>query len=198
MERMGRALALCCCLTCFPAAVAGAHAGNTHPRSAGAPLVTVHPSGPEAARGIGPVRLNETLVQVERALGSGRLVHIGTQEGFGPSEQFKEAVYRYRSGSIVIDVSYGEGASQPGVANVVSAISTSSPSAVLFGHHLGTGLRFFESLLKAHRWHIFRCDHEVFTTLLPGGPGTGISWKRGHLHEVVIDGGGSWGQQCER
>jgi len=45
---------------------------------------------------------------------------------------------------------------------------------------------------------MFRCDHEAFTTLLPGGPGTGISWKHGRLHEVVIDGGGSWGQQCER
>jgi hypothetical protein len=26
--------------------------------------------------------------------------------------------------------------------------------------------------------------------LLPGGPGTGIAWKHGRLHEVVIDGGG--------
>jgi hypothetical protein len=194
---MGRALALCCCLAGLAAGVAGAHASNTLSRP-GVPLVTVHPSGPEAARGIGPVRLNETLVQVEQALGPGALVHIGTQEGFGASEQFKEAVYRYRSGSIVIEVSYGEGAGQPGVANVVSSISTASPSAVLFGHRLGTGLGFFESLLRAHHWHIFRCHHEVFTTLLPGGPGTGISWKRGRLHEVVIDGGGSWGQQCER
>lgn len=80
----------------------------------------------------------------------------------------------------------------------MDSISTSLPSAVLFGHHLGRGVGFFEKLLKAHNWHVFRCDHEVFTTLLPGGPGTGIAWRHGRVHEVVIDGGGSWGQQCER
>src|ERR1700688_841674 len=58
---------------------------------------------------------------------------------------------------------------------------------------LSAGLAIFELLLKARRWQVFRCNHEAFTTLLPGGPGTGISWKHGRLHEVVIDAGGSWG-----
>lgn len=187
---MLRVLVVGCLLTCLAGTVTSAEAGTA--------LVTVHPSGPEAVRGIGPVHLDETLPQVEEALGRGTLVHAGVEEGFTPAEQFKEAIYRYRSGSILIDVNYGEAEGQPGgPANVADSISTSSPSAILFGHRLDRGVGFFERLLKARHWHIFRCDHEVFTTLLPGGPGTGIAWKHGRVHEVVIDGGGSWGQQCE-
>lgn len=188
---MRRALLLGYCLACFSGVAASAQANSA--------LVTVYPSGPADKRGIGPVRLNETLTQVEQALGRGTLVHTGTEEGFTPAEQGNEADYRYRSGSISIEVDYGEaeGPSR-GPANVVDSISTSSPSAVLFGHRLGRGAGFFEKLLKARHWHVFRCHHEMFTTLLPGGPGTGIAWRHGRVHEVVIDGGGSWGQQCER
>lgn len=180
-----------CCFACLSGVVASAQADGA--------LVTVYPGGPAAERGIGPVRLNETLTKVEQVLGPGTLVHAGTEEGFTPTEQFKEVDYRYRSGSIPIEVDYGEAEDAPGgPANVVDSISTSSPSAVLFGHRLGRGVGFFEKLLTAHHWHVFRCDHEVFTTLLPGGPGTGIAWKHGRVHDVVIDSGGSWGQQCER
>jgi hypothetical protein len=188
---MRRVLLVGCCFACLSGDVASAQAGSA--------LVTVYPSGPAAERGIGPVRLNETLTQVEQALGPGTLVHAGTEGGVTPGQQFKEADYRYRSGSIPIEVDYGEAEGPPGgLANVVDSISTSSPSAVLFDHRLGRGVEFFEKLLKARHWHVFRCDHEVFTTLLPGGPGTGIAWKHGRVHEVVIDAGGSWGQQCER
>jgi hypothetical protein len=169
---MRRILLLGGCLACLSGGVASAQAGSA--------LVTVYPSGPAAERGIGPVRLNETLTQVERALGRGTLVHTGTEEGFTAAEQSKEADYRYRSGSISIEVDYGEAEGTPGgPADVVDSISTSSPSAVLFGHRLGKGVKFFEKLLKARHWHVFRCNHEVFTTLLPGGPGTGIAWKHG-------------------
>jgi hypothetical protein len=195
---MPRTLALICGVACVAAVVATTSVPSHAEAASGAGIETIYPSGPEAARGIGVVRLGEKLATVARALGPGTLVHAGTQEGFSPSEQFKEALYRYRSGTITIEVDYGEGATEPGVANEVSSISTSSPSAVLFGHRLSAGLATFEPLLKARRWHVFRCHHEAFTTLLPGGPGTGISWKHGRLHEVVIDGGGSWGQQCER
>jgi hypothetical protein len=188
---MRRALLLGCCLASCSTVAANAQAGGA--------LVTVYPNGPAAKRGIGPVRLEQTLAQVEQALGAGTLVHAGTEEGFTPAEQFKDAVYRYRSGSITIEVDYGEAEGQPGgPANVVDSISTSSPSTLLFGDRLARGVGFFEKLLKPRHWHVFRCDHEVFTTLLPGGPGTGIAWKHGRVHEVVIDGGGSWGQQCEK
>jgi hypothetical protein len=194
---MSRTFALICGVACVSAAATTAPVSSHAQAARSAGVETIYPSGPDAARGIGAVRLDEKLTTVARALGPGTLVHAGTQEGFGPAEQFKEALYRYRSGTITIEVDYGEGATEPGVANSVSSISTSSPSAVLFGHRLSAGLATFEPLLKARRWRVFRCSHEVFTTLLPGGPGTGISWKHGRLHEVVIDGGGSWGQQCE-
>jgi hypothetical protein len=189
-DGMRRVLLLGCCLACLSGGVAHAEAGSA--------LVTVYSGGRAAERGIGPVRLNQTRTQVEQALGGGTLVHAGKEEGLTPAQQIKEADYRYRSGSISIEVDYAEAEGSPGgPANVVDSISTSSPSAVLFGHRLARGVKYFEKLLNGRHWHIFRCEHEVFTTLLPGGPGTGIAWKHGRVHEVVIDAGGSWGQQCE-
>jgi hypothetical protein len=153
--------------------------------------VTIHPNGPATKRGIGVVYLNETLAQVTRALGSGHKVSSGAMEGFS------FATYRYRSGSITIEVDYGaEHGAQLGPPEEVNSISTSSPDAVLFGHRMGQGVRVLEPILKRHSWRVLRCHGEVFTPRIPGGPGTGISWKKGRLHEVVIDAGGSWGEQC--
>jgi hypothetical protein len=185
----------------FCAVAFAAAAASPYPAAAsqvGRAMETVHPNGPEATRGIGVIRLGEKRASVEAALGPGKLVSSGTEEGFSHAEQFKEASYRYRSGAITLEVVYGEGASEPGVANETDSISTSSPSALLFDRRLSAGLKTFERILKARHWRIFHCDGEAFTTLLPGGPGTGISWEHGRLHKVVIDAGGSWGQQCER
>jgi hypothetical protein len=145
---MPRTLALICGVACVSAVAATAPIRGQAEAANSAGIETVHPSGPEASRGIGAVGLGEKLATVVRAQGPGTLVHAGTQEGFSPSEQFKEALYRYRSGTITIEVDYGEGATEPGVANSVSSISTSSPSAVLFGHRLSAGLATFEPLLR--------------------------------------------------
>src|SRR5271157_1730746 len=136
---MPRLPAVICAVACAYAA-GGAGPANAITNTA---MVTVHPNGPEAARGIGVVRLGETQAAVVAALGAGVLLHAGTQEGFSPAEQSRYEVYRYRSGTITIEVDYGEGATQPGVANEVDSIRTSSPSALLFGHRLAAGLKTF-------------------------------------------------------
>ena len=87
---MARAVALCFCLACF-AIIVESDTAATPANKAGVALLTVHPSGPEAQRGIGLVRLGDG--RVEQALGRGTLVHSGTQEGFSPSEQLKEASF---------------------------------------------------------------------------------------------------------
>jgi hypothetical protein len=140
-------------------------------------LVTIHPEGIASKRGIGPVRLEEPQASVTRALGPGRKLSSGTEVG----ETFSE--YRYRSGSITIEVVFGNG--------LVAGVDTTSPKVVLFGHRLSEGLPAFRSILQGRRgWRIDTCNHRVFTALAPGGPGTGIEWQAGKLKLVMIDVGG--------
>lgn len=135
---------------------------------------TIHPR-----RGIGVIHLGESHRGVDRTLGWGRRITHGPDVG----------LYVYRSGELTLEVSYED--------TRVASMSTNSRSAVLYGHLLDEGLSVLEPILSARGWTVLTCDGEVFTALLPGGPGTGIAWKNGRLHEVVIDEGGSWGQQCE-
>jgi hypothetical protein len=166
------------------------------PESAASPppsLVTVHAEGEATSRGIGVVRLNESISQVVEALGRGQKLTSSTEESDGYAQ------YRFASGAISIDVGFGpQHEAFSGTPVEVNSISTSSGAAVLFGHRLARGLAFFRSLLVGRGWRIARCDHQLFTELLPGGPGTGISWKAGRLDQIMIDSGGSWGQQCSR
>jgi hypothetical protein len=123
------------------------------------------------------VHLEEPRARVERALGPGHKVSSSTEAG----ESFSE--YRYRSGSITIEVVYGNG--------LVAGVDTTSPSAVLFGHRLSEGLGAFRKILRGRLgWRVDRCKRRVFTALAPGGPGTGIEWQAGKLKLVQIDVGG--------
>jgi hypothetical protein len=152
--------------------------------SSGSPEA-IHPSGRAEHRGIGRVRLNERMAAVNRALGPGKLLSRGTSYGFSYAD------YRYRSGSLTIEVDYGAGnGAQTGPPVEVDGISTSSPSATLYGHRLSDGLAALEPIFRAHHWRIDSCHGRVFTALAPGGPGTGIEWNRGHLETVQIDDGG--------
>jgi hypothetical protein len=130
--------------------------------------------------GIGGVRLEEPRSAVERALGRGKRIAKGPRAG----------EYRYRSSALGVVVDYNS-------EGLVDSVSTTSREARLYGHRLGEGLHALRRVLRAHGWRVYACDSRVFTLLLPGGPGTGIAWRNGVLDEVVIDGGGSWGQQCE-
>jgi hypothetical protein len=118
--------------------------------------------------GIGPVKLGERHRSVDQSLGKGRLQHGGTYDGY----------YRYRSGSIAVEVSYTSGA------------------ALIFGHRLSQGLAGLKPIFRAHHWMILSCQGETFTFLEPGGPGTGIAWRAGRLDDVQIDAGGSIGEAC--
>lgn len=140
-------------------------------------LATIHAEGAESHRGIGLVRLDESHAQVTRALGPGRKVSSGSDAG----ESFAD--YRYRSGPIVLTVTYATGR--------VVGVDTRSPGAILFGHRLSEGLSTFKAILRhRHGWRIDACNYRVFTALAPGGPGTGIEWKAGKLELVQIDVGG--------
>jgi hypothetical protein len=184
MRKLTWATAVGCCVVSSATAAAAPYVPTRGTAATKDVLVTIHPDGPAAKRGIGVVHLNETVSEVTRSLGPGHKIESGD--------------YRYRSGAITIEVIYGpEHEALRGPPVEVNSISTSSTSGVLYGHRLDQGLKALLPILKAHRWHVFRCHGEVFTSLLPGGPGTGIAWKKGRLHEVVIDAGGSWGQQCE-
>lgn len=149
-------------------------------------LATVHPSGPASHRGIGIVRLNETLANVTRALGAGHKITSGVDGGFA------YAAYNYRSGPVRLEVDYGaaEGALPGATADHVTGVVTSSPSAILYGHRLSEGLAALKPIFRAHHWHIDSCRGRVFTALSPGGPGTGIEWNKGRLERVQIDVGG--------
>ncbi|MGN6373108.1 MAG: hypothetical protein ACTHM1_08965 [Solirubrobacteraceae bacterium] len=123
------------------------------------------------------MRLEESQASVTRILGVGKKVWSRDEGG----EVYGE--YRYRSASIVLEVAYVNG--------LVAGVSTTSPSAVLFGHPLSRGLSTFKKLLR-HRqgWRIDSCNRRIFTALAPGGPGTGIEWRAGKLARVQIDVGG--------
>ncbi len=140
-------------------------------------LVTIHPEGRASARGIGLVRLEEPQARVTEQLGPGHLVSRGTELGEPVAE------YKYRSGSITIEVGYGNG--------LVTGVSTTSSKAVLFGRPLSDGVRTFTKILHGRRgWRVDHCRHRTFTALAPGGPGTGIEWKSGQVKLVMIDVGG--------
>jgi hypothetical protein len=154
-----------------PSASAGSAGAGSSPAVA---LVTIHPAGSAADRGIGPVRLEESQTQVTRVLGEGR--RISSEVVVGE----RVTVYDYRSGSITLVVEYGNGE--------VAAVTTTSPRAILYGHRLAEGLPAFRKILRGRRgWKIEGCHDRVFTALAPGGPGTGIEWQRGHLELVMID-----------
>ena len=172
---LGRHLQLACTLvSVIVITVAAGSAPGTAQGYSAAQLETVHPR-----HGIGVVFLGESRRRVQHALGAGHRITHGPNAG----------AYDYRSGRLTVELDYGKGH--------VDFVSTDSPAAVLYGHTLREGLSILEPIATGHGWTVLSCDGEVFTTLLPGGPGTGIAWKNGHLHEVVIDQGGSWGQQCE-
>jgi hypothetical protein len=128
--------------------------------------------------GIGAVRLAEKKQSVDHALGKGQLQHGGSWDNW----------YRYRSGSITLEVTYDRGR--------VAGVDTTSRAALLFGHRLSDGLAKLKPIFRARHWMILSCQGETFTFLEPGGPGTGIAWRSGRLDEVQIDGGGSIGEAC--
>jgi hypothetical protein len=129
--------------------------------------------------GIGPVKLGERHRSVDQSLGKGRLQHGGTYDGY----------YRYRSGSIAVEVSYDP-------TGHVNGVNTTSGAALIFGHRLSQGLAGLKPIFRAHHWMILSCQGETFTFLEPGGPGTGIAWRAGRLDDVQIDAGGSIGEAC--
>ena len=133
--------------------------------------------------GIGPVKLGEKHSAVNRALGTPHLERGGTYDGW----------YRYRSGSIRIEVSYDTN----GMAGRVDSVDTTSRAALIYGHPLIEGLTNLTPIFKSHGWLIDSCSGGVnFTYLEPAGPGTGIRWKNGRLDYVQIDAGGSVGEGC--
>jgi hypothetical protein len=155
-------------------------------------LETIHPAGRASQRGIGPVRLNEQLAAVNLALGPGTLISRGTSFGYS------YASYRYHSGQLTIEVDYGAAnGAQTGPPVEADEISTSSPSATLYGRPLSAGLAAFSPTFRAHGWTVLSCRGETFTQLGPGGPGTGIAWRDGRLDYIQVDDGGSIGDQCE-
>jgi hypothetical protein len=165
--------------------------GSAAPPQGVSALTTIHAEGPATDRGIGVVHLNELFTQVTEALGNGRKLTSGSEEQAGYAE------YRFVSGPISINVGFGpEHEAFVGPPVEVDSISTSSPTAVLLGHKLSRGLALFKPLLRRRHWNVSHCGGELFTSLLPGGPGTGIAWKSGRLTKAVIDTGASWGQQC--
>lgn len=165
--------------------------GSAAPLQGVSALATIHAEGPASDRGIGVVHLNELFTQVTQALGNGRKLTSVSEEHGGYAE------YSFVSGPISIDVGFGpEHEAFVGPPVEVNSISTSSPTALLLGHKLSRGLALFKPLLRRRHWHLSHCGGEVFTSLLPGGPGTGIAWKSGRMTKAVIDTGASWGQQC--
>ncbi len=138
------------------------------------------------------MHLTEPFTDVIEALGKGRKLTSDREEDEGYAE------YRFLSGPISINIGFGpEHQGLFGPPSEVDSISTTSRSAILLGHKLSRGLALFRALLRRRHWTLMHCDGEIFTSLLPGGPGTGIAWRAGRLNDVVIDVGGSWGQQCE-
>jgi hypothetical protein len=169
----------CVAVALFAACVSVVEASS--PRS----LEVIHPSGRAVQRGIGPVRLNEQLTVVNRALGPGKLLGRGTSFGYTYAD------YRYRTGTVTMEVDYGAAnGAATGPPVEVDLISTSSPSATLYGKPLSDGLVALEPIFRAHHWRIDSCRGRVFTALAPGGPGTGIEWNHGRLETVQIDDGG--------
>jgi hypothetical protein len=144
----------------------------------GRQLRTIHPEGPAAKRGIGPVRLEESQAAVAATLGPGREV-----EPLSLVEGETYSAYDYDAAGVMIEVAYADG--------IVSGVDTKSRAAMLFGHPLGDGLRTFRRILRHRRhWRVDTCHHRTFTALAPGGPGTGIEWRAGKVQLVMIDAGG--------
>ena len=154
--------------------VVGAQPSFAATSTNGSKWITIHPR-----RGIGVVRLGETKHAVDHALGTGHLQHRGTWDGW----------YRYSSGKIRLEVSYG-------TDGRVDGVDTTSRRAVIYGHPLSQGLAKLRPILKAHGWTVASCQGETFTFREPGGPGTGIAWRAGKLDDVQIDAGGSIGEPC--
>jgi hypothetical protein len=126
--------------------------------------------------GIGSVKLGETHTAVDRALGKGFLQRKGLFAGS----------YKYRSGAITIYVTYGP-------KKRASGVNTASSAALIYGHRLWEGQKKLTPVLHRHGWVAGVCSGLPFTELTTGGPGTGIIWKYGRIHEALVGPGGG---QC--
>jgi hypothetical protein len=119
--------------------------------------------------GIGIVKLKESHSAVDRALGRGVVQRRGQFAG----------TYKYRSGAITIYVNYGP-------KKLASGVNTANNNAIIYGHRLWEGQKKLVGVLHHHGWTDSVCEGLPLTELTTGGPATGIIWKRGAVHEVLV------------